>query len=85
MGPPEQNREVASAELDLVIVPMVGADLQCNRLGHGKGYYDRFLANVKGMKVGLCYEACIVESLPTESFDVPLDAVVSESRIIKSA
>ena len=80
---PPQNREVKAESLDIVIVPMVGADLQCNRIGYGKGFYDRFLANVDCPTVGLCFERCIVEQIPTESFDVPLSAVVTEERIIE--
>lgn len=82
LEPPPENRTVKPNELDLVIVPMVGADLHCNRIGYGKGFYDRFLADVTGQAVGLCFESCVVDEIPTESFDVELSAVVTEDRII---
>lgn len=80
---PDDGREVPLAELDLVIVPMVGADLYCNRLGYGKGFYDRFLSNVNCPAVGLCFEDCVVDKIPTEPFDVKLSAVVTEERILR--
>ncbi|MDR8392354.1 5-formyltetrahydrofolate cyclo-ligase [Aliifodinibius sp. S!AR15-10] len=80
---PSDGKEVSPRQLDLVIVPMVGADLQCNRIGYGKGFYDRFLAGVNCPTVGLCFEECIVDRIPTESFDVSLSAVVTEERVIK--
>lgn len=80
---PEDGRSVDPASLDLVIVPMLGADEQGNRIGYGKGFYDRFLKEVNCPKIGLTYEQCIVdEGLPVEPFDVPLNRVVTEKRVI---
>lgn len=79
---PIDGKELAPKDLDFVVVPMVGADLQCNRIGYGKGFYDRFLSKVNGPTAGLCFEECIVEDIPTESFDVQLSTVITEERII---
>lgn len=75
--------EVASPdELDLVIVPMVGGDRKKNRIGYGKGFYDRFLQYVSCPVIGLLFDRCLVDSVPVESFDVSLDKCITESKII---
>lgn len=80
---PREGTEIDIAALDLVIVPMVGGDRSGNRIGYGKGFYDRFLAQVDGVAVGLCFDECIVEKIPTESFDVRLDGIVTQSGVIR--
>lgn len=80
---PEKGREVQVSEIDLIIVPMVAGDMNRNRLGYGKGYYDRFLKNSDAIKIGLLYDLQIYpEDLPVESFDIPLDLILSESQQI---
>ncbi len=70
---------------DLLLVPCVGFDEECYRLGYGGGYYDRTLAawpeTAKPVTVGVAFEACRVAALPRELHDVPLDAVVTETRV----
>lgn len=79
---PIDGEEVAPSEIELVIVPMVAADEHCNRIGYGEGFYDRFLKQVNCPKIGLIFEQNVVEELPTEKFDVPLNKVVTEVRTI---
>lgn len=79
---PEQGQQVSPNELDLVIVPMVAADESCNRMGYGQGFYDRFLSQVSAPKIGLIYEQNVVEALPTEEFDVPMDKIITNTRVI---
>ncbi len=69
--------------IDTIIVPGVGFDKDCNRLGFGGGYYDRFLIkrNKKSPAIAICYENQIVESVPTDNYDIPMDMVVTENRI----
>jgi 5-formyltetrahydrofolate cyclo-ligase len=64
----------------LVLVPGLAFDLTGNRLGFGKGYYDRVLPQLKKttLTIGLGYSFQIVEKIPTESHDFPLKAVLSE-------
>lgn len=66
---------------DLILVPGLAFSEKGDRLGFGKGYYDRFLSEAKGLKVGLCYGFQIVPSLPSEPHDVRLDAVITESGV----
>ena len=79
---PRVEQPVDPSQLDLVIVPMVGGDEQRNRIGYGKGFYDRFLSKTDCPTIGLCFEDCIVEEIPVESFDVSLTAIITEKRVI---
>lgn len=80
---PNNGEEVFPDKVELVIVPVVAADEECNRIGYGKGFYDRFLKQVKCPKIGLIFDRNIVEKVPVEDFDIPLDKVITESRIIQ--
>jgi 5-formyltetrahydrofolate cyclo-ligase len=71
----------AVTDFDIVFTPLLAVDASRSRLGRGKGYYDRFLRTSKAKKVGFCFDAQRVETVPTEDFDVPLDAVITESGI----
>lgn len=64
-------------EIDLAIVPGIAFDRDGNRLGRGKGYYDTLLPMIEAYKIGICYSFQLVECVPTESFDVSVDAVVA--------
>jgi 5-formyltetrahydrofolate cyclo-ligase len=70
----------------LVLVPGVGFDVSCVRLGRGQGFYDRALAALRRdgrvHAVGLAFDAQIVPELPSESWDERVDAVVSEGRAL---
>ncbi|MCM8816534.1 MAG: 5-formyltetrahydrofolate cyclo-ligase [Candidatus Omnitrophica bacterium] len=70
-------------EIELVIVPGVAFDVGCNRLGRGKGFYDRFLPHCNGLKIGLAFEFQILNELPLSPDDVPVDFVITEARIIR--
>ncbi len=77
------ERRIDLGEIDLVIVPGVAFDRSGGRLGHGKGFYDRFLgrakrANRELLTVGLAYECQFVDEVPCDQHDVPLNWVVSE-------
>lgn len=79
---PAEGEQVTPEEIDLVIVPMVGGDERCNRIGYGEGFYDRFLKDVNCTKIGLSFDINIVEELPTEDFDIPLNKIITEKRIL---
>jgi 5-formyltetrahydrofolate cyclo-ligase len=76
------QKDAAPAQFDAVIVPMLGFDASLQRIGYGGGYYDKFLASQpSARKVGVCYELGIVDAIPSESHDVRLDTIVTETRI----
>lgn len=72
-------------DLGAVIVPGVAFDHRGNRLGQGKGYYDRLLANVSDncLLIGFAFAAQLVEQIPTESHDIRLDLIVTEETLIR--
>ncbi|KRQ88118.1 putative 5-formyltetrahydrofolate cyclo-ligase [Caloramator mitchellensis] len=69
-------------EIDVIIVPGVAFSRKGYRLGYGAGYYDKFLSDYKGLKVGLCYTLQLVEDVFEEEHDVKMDYIVCDSEII---
>lgn len=67
---------------DCCIVPGVGFDVFKSRVGHGKGYYDRFLSENPMYKIGACYDFQIVDKIDASKLDIKMDCVISEKRII---
>ena len=81
---PAQNcRQVTLHEVDVVLLPGLGWDREGGRLGKGAGFYDRLLADEgwRGFRCGLFFAAQEFEALPADPWDVPLDAVVTESGV----
>ncbi len=74
---------VEPSQIDLVILPGLGFDRQCRRLGRGKGYYDRFLPKLRKetILIGIGFDEQIAESVPTEPHDRTLHYVVTPTRI----
>jgi 5-formyltetrahydrofolate cyclo-ligase len=87
--PERRNRRLRTAgNLDLLLVPLVGFDADCNRIGMGGGFYDHTLAYLRERRywrrpylIGLAHECQRVECLPVRPWDVPLDLVVTEARV----
>jgi 5-formyltetrahydrofolate cyclo-ligase len=75
---------VQPKDLDLVMVPGTAFDLRGGRMGQGKGYYDRLLANARpdAPLVGLAFDCQIFDEIPVASHDVFMDMVLTESRTI---
>ncbi|WP_457568224.1 5-formyltetrahydrofolate cyclo-ligase [Desulfurobacterium sp.] len=80
MEPPAAGKK---EEPEVVFVPGIAFDLNCYRLGYGGGFYDRFLSLGKYFTIGVCFDFQIVKKLPVEPFDVPVQLVISEKRIIR--
>ena len=81
----EYIRPVEYEELDMVLVPGVAFDEELNRLGYGGGYYDRFSAKLADEvdRVALAFEIQIVEEVVTGEYDLPVDKILTEERIIE--
>mgnify|MGYP004508666655 FL=1 len=75
-GIPEPKIRTPETDFDAVIVPLVAFDGNKNRLGKGKGYYDRFLSDNKARKIGVAFREQKAEFVPTEKTDVKLDEVL---------
>ncbi len=71
----------AGSGVQLAVLPCLAAARSGARLGHGGGYYDRFLANYSGQRLILCPEALLAQSLPTGPLDEPAQAVLTEKAL----
>lgn len=83
---PTAARSCDIQQLDVILLPLVAFDENCNRLGMGAGFYDRALAASRSrrpLRIGVAYELQKAWQLPTDSWDVPLHVVITESRIYR--
>ena len=71
------------AEIELIIVPAVAFDRNGNRLGRGKGFYDRLLQTTRATKIGVGYDFQLFEEIPAEPHDVPMDMVITQRHYIR--
>lgn len=81
----EYMRPVSPGQLDLIIVPAVVYDKKGYRIGYGGGYYDRFLSSLDKhiATIGIAFDVQIIDKVPVQPFDIPVDMVITESGIIK--
>lgn len=70
-------------QLDLVLVPGVAFDLRGRRLGRGKGFYDRLLADAGGLKCGVAFDEQIVTEIPVEPHDISVNCILTPTRWIE--
>lgn len=78
---PTGNVKIAPDELELMIIPLVAFDENCNRIGQGGGYYDRYLVKTDCLKIGVAYDFQKVDKIKTQAYDVALDIVISERNV----
>lgn len=76
---PQQGTPADPASMELIIVPAVALDRRGNRLGRGKGFYDRLLAETTATTIGVAYDFQLFDELPVEPHDSPVDIVITES------
>lgn len=75
-------KDCSKVNPDLVIVPGLAFDSFGARLGRGGGYYDRYLKDHQGLKVGVALKEQILEKIPTEAHDIKVDVIVSDEEVI---
>lgn len=80
---PLETETVQAEDIDLVLVPMLICDVTGNRVGFGKGYYDRYLARCRPdcLKVGLSYFEPVDRIGDADEFDVPLDLCITPQKV----
>ncbi|HXK44476.1 MAG TPA: 5-formyltetrahydrofolate cyclo-ligase [bacterium] len=81
---PFSDARIPVSDIELMIVPGLAFDKQCNRLGRGKGFYDRFLAKCNAVKIGLAFDFQVLEQIPAGDNDVPMDIIITETRVIRN-
>ena len=76
--PPQDAPVCVPDEHALCVVPALSYDMAGNRIGYGKGYYDRYLASFPGIKAGATYATMLLKNVPTEAHDLPVDWLFTE-------
>ena len=84
---PEYCAEVDPARLDLILVPGVAFDATGGRMGYGAGFYDRLLSNPRltALRVSALFETQLVDRVPREAHDLPVEVLVLPGRILRVA
>lgn len=80
---PERSSRVEKQEMDLLIVPGLAFDKRGYRVGFGGGYYDRFLTDFPNTTISIFYSKQLLDHLPIEPFDIPVQALLTEKGFIK--
>ena len=82
IGEPTGPEFTELEQVELIIVPGVAFDRKGNRMGRGRGFYDRLLKSTpKAFKVGVGFDFQLLDTIPTEPFDVPMDVVISDLNV----
>ncbi len=81
--PLSECEEVPFKQFDLVLVPGMAFDAHGNRLGRGRGFYDRMLAEASGIKCGVGYDFQLMESVPTEAHDARVNFILTPTRFVR--
>ena len=82
-GIQEPVGEVYCKKIDVVIVPMCAFDENCNRLGFGKGYYDRFLSTNSCLKIGVAFSCQKTDGIESKDTDVKMDYIITEKYMLE--
>lgn len=79
LEPPENSPVIAPEAFDLILIPGLAFDRFCYRLGQGGGYYDRYLPRTAAVTVALCRDCFLLDAVPREGHDRPVDLVITQS------
>ena len=75
--------ELPLDKFNLILVPGLAFDVNGNRLGRGRGFYDRLLGTVAGIKCGVCHDGQLFPQIPTEPHDVKVDFILTPSKLFR--
>lgn len=73
---------ISPETIDLIVIPGMAFDRNGNRLGRGRGFYDRLLKTVKAPRIGICFDFQLVGNVPTEPFDVRMNKIVTNTEVV---
>lgn len=76
LEPSDDAQDVPAEEVELAIIPGIAFTENGLRMGRGKGYYDRLLPALDCPKYGICYSFRVVDGIPTDPWDAPLDGLI---------
>lgn len=80
--PTDVTKVMDKSVIDLCIVPGSVFDRQLNRIGYGKGYYDRYLRDTGIKKVALAFDCQIADAVPVDKYDVKMDCIITEKEVL---
>jgi len=85
MEPIESCEKINKDNIDFILMPGAVFDEKGGRIGYGRGFYDKFLSDVKDSvpKIAIAYELQIIDSVPMEEYDIKIDGIITEKRVIK--
>ncbi|MGI6608827.1 MAG: 5-formyltetrahydrofolate cyclo-ligase [Erysipelotrichaceae bacterium] len=75
---PEEGLLIKKEDIDIIIIPCVGFDSNRNRLGHGKGYYDKYLLDYSGEKLSVAFEIQKLDRIDSTGNDIKMDYILTE-------
>ena len=81
--PQGEQLQKTAIQFDYCITPLLGFDEKLNRLGKGKGYYDRFFENNNCTRIALAFEEQRIDMVPCDCYDQPMDMIITPKRIYK--
>jgi 5-formyltetrahydrofolate cyclo-ligase len=81
--PSSNCTEISLEKFNLILVPGMAFDLRGNRLGRGRGFYDRLLTGVSGLKCGICYDGQLFPEIPIEAHDAKVNFILTPSKLLK--
>lgn len=80
LEPVSHTKTIDPEDIDLAIIPGVAFDLKGHRIGYGKAYYDKLIPDLKCPKISLAYNLQIVDNIPAEKHDQPVDLLITEDQ-----
>ncbi len=81
---PNKSAPMPTVEYPVIIIPMVAADTDGNRIGMGGGWFDRFLiTQTQAVIIGCCYDQMVVDHVPFDNHDIRVDYICTETKTIK--
>lgn len=82
LEPSNKSIIYSKSDIDLIIVPGVSFDIKRNRMGYGKGYYDKYLSNTNIDTIGICFDEQVIDLLPVSDNDIKMKKILTDKRII---
>ncbi len=81
--PKTEEKYTESKTSDLAVIPALAVGKDFSRIGYGKGYYDRFLKNFKGISLCPVYPQLLCGGVPTDEFDIPLNIIITPTQSLR--
>ncbi len=81
--PEPEGKPFPKEKIQVVFIPGVAFDKNGNRIGYGKGYYDRFLQDINPLKIGVAYDFQVLDHIPAEKHDQRVDYIITPTKIHK--